>query len=325
MALFTDSDIVTSAALQQIDSEVLSVAKAAKPAIVIEGASSICEQAWQECGRKVLQAMQSYVSYPAQTGMPASHIAAVTNVGVPARTQSRVRLNRIVATEAQYGGMKSQIELWLAYYALFLLFRDAAARLGNDRYQEKMERYQDAAIACWRGLRTEGLPMVYSEMEAPGAKHSVRPGTWADANLSEVAGTGAVGGSFRVAITYCDATRGYASQSSTGNAESAPSEILPRAVAPDYVLGVDITSLNPPVGQQDQVGLSQGSWTPLTATHWNLWVGAADGPLYLQQEMIPIATKTATLAADPVLSGSTLGAGQYPDLNLVFQNVVMRG
>ena len=323
--IFTDSDIISLDSLTQLDSEVSAAAKAAKPPILIEGPGSICEQAWQECGRRILQAMQSYVSYPAQTGMPATHIAAVTNVGVPARTQARTRLNQIVATESQYGGVKSQMELWLAYHALYLFFRDVSARVDKDRYQEKMERYDDVAYKFWKGLRCEGLPMVYQPMEAPGAKHGLKPGTWGTANLSLVGGSGTLTTQIQVAITYCDAGRGYQSQRINGNAESAPSTLASITLEASKVLHVDISSLNPPTGQMDQVGLSQGAWTPLNATHWNLWVGNGSGPLYLQQELIPIATKTATLAGDPVFSGSPVGNGQYPDLNLVFMNIAMRG
>lgn len=167
--------------------------------------------------------------------------------------------------------------------------------------------------------------MVYAPMEAPGAKHGVRPGTWGTANLSAVSGsaTGAV--EVQVAVTYCDTGRGYVSQANIGNAESAPSAVVALSIPASKVLKVDITSLNPPTGVQGAVGLSQGAWTPLTASHWNLWVGSGDGTLYLQHELIPIATKTYTLAADPVFSGSTLGTGQVPDLSLVFMNIVMRG
>lgn len=320
--IFTDSDIVTADALTRLDSEVAAVAKATRPAIVVEGGGSICEQAWAECGRKILGAMQSYVSYPAQTGMPATHIAAVTNVGVPARTQARIRLNQIVASDTQYAGMQSQVELWMVYHALYLLYRDASSRVDNDRYQEKMERYQRASLDAWRGLKTEGLPMLYQPLEAPGAKHGFSAGTW---SASSVAGVATGNQTVRVALTYCDATRGYVSQSSKGNAESGPSAIATVVVAADNVLQVDISGLNPPSGVSDPTGLAQGAWTPLTATHWNLWAGAADGPLYLQEELIPIATKTFTLPGDPVLSGSIVGNGQYADLNLVFLNMVMRG
>jgi hypothetical protein len=325
MSLFTDNDIIDSASLAAMDSEVSAAAAATKPAIVLDGTGSICELAWQECGRKMLQAMQSYVSYPAQTGMPATHIAAVTNVGVPSRTQPRVRLNQIVATEINYAGMPSAIELWVSYHALLLLFRDASARLGKDRYEEKMQRYQDAAQRAWRGLKSEGLPMLYQPLEAPGAKHGFAAGTWGTASLTAAGGgTNPNPQNVFVAITWYDASK-YVSQADKHNAESAPSEAVPFVIPADGLLRADISTLNPPNGNADPVGLSQGTWTPLNATHWNLWVGPTESALYLQQEGIPIGTKTWTLAGDPISSGTVLGRGQYPDLNLVFMNLAMRG
>ena len=325
MALFTDSDVVSADMLQAIDSEVRTAAAAAKPAILLDGRMSICEAAWEECGRRVLAAMQSYVSYPAQTGMPATHIAAVHNTGVPARTQTRVRLNQIVANAIEYSAMSSRIEKWVVYYALYLLFRDASSRLNQDRFQEKMERYQDAAMSQWHGLRTEGLPMVARPLEAPGAKHGFRPGTWSADNLTAIdGGTNAADQPVQVAITYYDSSR-YRSQSNNGNAESGPSQIVPFIIPANQLLRVDITSLNPSNGQPDAVGMSQGIVTPLAATHWNLWVGATADNLRLQIEGIPIDVKQQTLSGDPLATGPGLGRGQYADQNLVFLNIVNRG
>lgn len=322
--LFTDSDIISATILAAIDSEVSAAAQAAKPAIQLDGAGSICELAWQECGRKMLKAMQTYVSYPGQSGMPASHLAAVFNTGVPSRTSSRVMLNQIVATESRYASMRSPIEQWVAYHALYLLFRDASSRFKQDRYQDKAERYEQVAREMWHNLRAEGLPMIYRPLEAPGAKHGFNPGTWGTANVTGVAGSATGNVNVQVAVTYCDSSK-YTSQSATGNGESAPSSILNYQIPASQVLHVDITSLVPPTGDPDPLGTSQGTVTPLNATHWNLWVGQGTGVLYLAAELIPIATKTHTHAADPVFSGSILRNGQYPDLMLVFQNIAMRG
>ena len=328
--LFTDSDIITAADLSQIDSEIQSVASAAKPAIAVEGSGSICEQAWREAGQQLMAAQQLYSTYLAQPGMTSGHLAAVLNVGIPARTQPRIRLNQIVAHDPNYAASKSAVQLWLAYIALWLFYRDASSRLGKDRFEEKMTRYRGDADRAWRWLRATGCPMVYQPMEAPGAKHSFAAGTWSASNLGNTASGSASSTQATVAITWYDSSK-YTSQSSNGNAESGPSAVLAYTIPANSVLTVDITSLNPPNGAADPVGTSSGTWLPLNATHWNLWVGpAASDPnatpvLYLQQEGIPIATKTAQLAGAPVLSGSVLRQGQWPDLNIVFQNLVMRG
>ena len=321
--LFTDSDIIGQTDLVQIDSEVPGVAATAKPLIVVDGPGSVVRVAWTECGQRILAAMQTYVSYPAQTGIPANHIAAVRNTGIPSQTQPRVRLNQIVAHEWNYGNMRSPVGTWLAYMALATFYRDASSRMGQDRYEEKYKRYLADADRTWRILRQNGLPMVYQPLEAPGATHGFNPGTWDDSNVTAVSAGGAQGGTFSVAITYYDSSK-YASQAAKGNGESAPSAVLEHVLAAGTALSVDITSLNPPTGTADPVGLSQGSWSPLTATHWNLWAGSGGGSLYLQKEGIPIATKQWSLAADPVLSGTVLGSGQYPDIPLTFLNIGMR-
>jgi len=320
--LFTDGDIVTSANLSQIDSEVLSVASTSKPAIQLDGPGSLCAQAWQECGGKIASAMQMYTSYLASPGMSGGGVAAIYNVGTAARNQVRARLNQVVATESQYGQTSSMLQLWLSYTALRLFFRDASARMGKDRLETKYERYSADADYAWRQLRQNGLPYIASPMEAPGAKHGANAGSWSIANLSTVAGTGTAP-TVGVAITYYDASK-YVSEANTMNAESGPSDILQIAIPAASVLQVSIAGLNPPNGTMDQVGLSQGAWTPLNATHWILWVGLAGSPLYWQAA-IPIATKTYTLAGDPVATGNILGLGQWPDLNLTFQATVGRG
>src|SRR5438270_392441 len=107
--LFTDNDVIAQADLIRVDSEAPIVATTAQPSILLDGPGSICESAWTECGQKILAAMQTYVSYPAQTGIPANHIAAVRNTGIPSQTQPRVRLNQIVAHEWNYGNAQSPI------------------------------------------------------------------------------------------------------------------------------------------------------------------------------------------------------------------------
>jgi hypothetical protein len=335
--LIVDSDIIGASDLSRLDSEVGPVAKNANPPITVDGPGSICEQAWTECSQKILGAMQSYVSYPAQAGMPATHMAAVSNVGIPARTQPRVRLNQIVASDPNYSASQSPLQTWMLYNALAIFYRDASARLGKDRYEEKYKRYLSDADFKWRTLRNNGLPMCYQPLEAPGAKHAFRPGSWAASNVTGSAGgTNADGQTILVAITWYDASK-YKSRLSPPNgdldpqhnAESGPSAQLPFVIQPNNLLTVGISTLTPPTGNPDPVGLAAGTWTPLNATNWNIYVGqpaAANVPptLYLQEEGIPIATKTFTLAADPVYTGPVLSPGQYPDLNLVFLNIAMR-
>src|SRR5579885_2745777 len=115
--LFTDSDVVSIDSMSQIDSEVVSVAAATRPPIIIDGPGSVCEQAWRECGSRITSAQQMYSNILATADVSGAHQGAVNYTGVAAN-RARTRLNQIVATESQYGQSASQVELWMAYSAL---------------------------------------------------------------------------------------------------------------------------------------------------------------------------------------------------------------
>lgn len=312
--------------LLQIDNEVSSVASTAKPTIIVDGLGSICEQAWRECGQTISASQQLYSTYLTQAGISAGHMGAVMNTGSPARTQPRVKLNQVVTHDSNYANSQSALQLWVAYTALSMLYREASSRLGKDRYEEKMQRYKQDALKHWYDLRAVGLPIVLLPMEAPGAKHAFAAGPWSTSNLS-----GASGGSnastqdVQVAITWYDSSK-YVSQTSKGNAESGPSEILAYTIAANKYLKIDITGLTPPAGVADPVGTSAGTVLPLAATHWNVYCGQKGSAyLYLQKESVAVATKTWTLTADPVYSGTVMTQGQFLDYAIAFQNVVPRG
>lgn len=323
--LFTDSDIVSQKALAQVDSEVDLVASTSKRTIVIEGTGSICRLAWQECGQMLLSAQQVYGAFYSQGALSANHLSAIHNIGSP-RAQARCRLNQVVAHNKDYANSDSPLQQWMQYQALYLLFRDAAVRLASskDRYDEKSSRYSGLARARWDDIRAQGLPIVGKPLEAPGALHGFNSGTWSESNLSSASGGASAAQSVYVAITWYDSSA-YASQSSKGNGESGASQILPFTIPLNQLLSVDITSLNPPTGVMDPVGVASATFNPLNATHWNIYVGQTDDALWLQRAGIAIATKSAALTTDPVYSGNPLLSGQFPDQNIVFQNTVSRG
>jgi hypothetical protein len=179
--------------------------------------------------------------------------------------------------------------------------------------------------------------MCYQPLEAPGAKHAFRAGTWGASNVTGITGgSNPDGQNVLVAITWYDASK-YKSRLTPPpgdldpqhNAESGPSAQIAFVIQSNNLLSVDISTLLPPTGNPDPVGLASGTWTPLNATNWNIYVGKPAAKnvaptLYLQAEGIPIATKTFALAADPLFEGPALLPGQYPDLNLVFLNIAMR-
>jgi hypothetical protein len=324
--LLTDSDIICSADLAAIDSEIVSVAKASKPPILIDGSASICEVTWSECQQTIVASMQAYTSFPLSGGGTMAHQSAVNNIGMPARTQPRIRMNQIVTNDTGYSASNSAFKNWMIYRGLSNFYQSASARMEKDRYDKKQKQYRERAGSMWRSLRAAGLPMVYTPLECPGAKHSFNAGPWSV--LTNLSGSGSGPNAevqpVFVAITYYDGSL-YVNQANKNNAESGPSQILAFDIPPSMLLTISIAGLNPPNGIPDPVGLALGTWAPLNATNWNVYVGSSPAAMYLQRESLPIATQTFTLPAAPVFSGSTLAQGQNQDSNLCFQRLVMRG
>lgn len=316
--LYTDADIIAISDLTAIESEVSKVATA-------NGITFDPGLAWNEC-RTMLTAVCQLYGRSVGSGMMA-HNAAVMSTGT-VRNVPRFRLNQIITHESQYGGnVNSALKTWVVYRALYFFFRNASNRLGKDKYLDKEKLYKGESEGnAWRVLKSNGIPVVYNPMDCPGAKYAVGAGTWGAANTSSVAGgTNASIQNVVVAITYYDSSR-YTSQSAKGNAESGPSATVAQAIAANQLLKVDITSLTPPNGVAPATGSAAGVYAPLNATHWSIYVGqSGSSTLYLQKEGIPIATKTWTLASDPVYSGSALGNGQYPDEFMQIQDLAMRG
>jgi hypothetical protein len=334
--LFTDSDLITGAQLVSLDPEVNAVIemcqKGPTAPIVLEGSGSICEEAWIECRNKLEAQLQLFSILYGQPGQQA-HLSAVFNTGLFSQgTRARLRLNQIVAHDIYYNASVSQIQKWVRFEALQILFRAASNRLraskDEDRYERKRKQYEYDAKIAWERLRASGLPYVFAYLDAPGAKHAVRAGSWSAANLSQIATGTSAQQSIFVAITYCAAPP-YVSPTDKGNAESGPSAVLSMTLAQDHVVSVSIANLMPPDGSNPpHVGLSQGVAPFLTATHWNVYVGGSATDLYLQNsDPIPIATKTYQLPDAPVLSGNGLEPGQFadPTANILFGNLVTRG
>ncbi len=338
--LLTDFNVVTLRDLLQIDAEVSSVALASKPAIKVEGDGSVIAQSWNESAAELQSAMQLYGTFLGSSGMQA-HAAAILDVGGPARQTPRVRLNQVVTQDYNYSQSSSPLKTWLIYRALYLFYRDASSRVvtasGKDRYDAKAEKFQQFADGkAFTALKSNGLPVVYKPLECPGSIHAFQAGQWGFSNLSSVSGgTNPAAQNVQVAITYYDASV-YVSPSSKGNGESGPSDVVNFTIAANQLLHVDISSLMPPTGTMEAVGTASGIYTPLNATHWNIYAGpqvqsdppngpSLNVPMYLQRSGLPIATKSATLAVDPVFSGTRMQLGQFPDTSLTFQKLAGRG
>jgi hypothetical protein len=322
MSLFSDSDILVSADLAQIESEISAVAIA--ESILIAGTGGIIRQTWIEAKNEILRAQQLYNTWYGASSLAGSGSWAVLSSSYTAASIARVKPTQIVVSSA-YAADDSAIKTWLSYAALCNFYRAAANRKVKDRYDLKFTRYKAEAGRMWGTLRANGLPIVFRPLECPGALHAVNAGIWAAANVSGVAGGAGGAASFDVAITYVDQSQ-YVSPASNGNGESGPSTTITYALAAAHFISVSIAGLNPPNGTPDQVGIADGQVVPLNASGWNLYAAPTGGTLTLQNVAgpIPIATKSYTLAGAVTTTGAALGTGQWPDRNLFFQRTLNR-
>lgn len=311
--LFTDDDVLSTADLVALDAEVTDVAAAED--LVVEGDGGILRQAWQECANELLGRMEAFGGELVFTG---------GGRGSMGGTRSRVYLTQIVATDA-YARKLSALQRWMLYQALVLFYRAATNRTVNDRHALKLAQYAADAKQHWKALWRRGLPVVAEPLPCPGALHEWGAGDWDGAAVTGVAGGGAPEATYTLAVTWVDESR-YQSPAAKGNAESAGSRVLAYTLPANELLRVSIAGLRPPDGAPAARTPADGAFRTLSATGWNLYVGAAEGPLYLQNASpVPVGTADYTLPAAPVLAGAMLDPGQVPDVNFTFQNVLQRG
>lgn len=322
--LFTDNDIITSTDMMAFDAEAGQVASSEKPAILLNGPGSIINRAVTECGHRLRQKFQNFSGYLVSPGINLNHVAAVLNILSTAINRNRMFLNQVVALDPD--PTKRLMRQWFMYYALFLLYRDAFARFAKqaDRYGRKMDMYKQEASAAWDRLVSDGVPVVLMPLPCPGALRELGAGTFQSSNVT-VGGSGSSdpGGTYNVAITWT--ALGYVSPTNKGNAESAGSVAVSKTTASGQLITVTTTGLTAPSATFPAIGTADGLYTPLVATGWNVYV-SGDGLTFYLQNATPIAVGTTsyTLASGPVLSGSTLGVGQFADYNFAFQNMLQR-
>jgi hypothetical protein len=323
--LFTDSDIITTTDLQAADAECVKVASSENPAIALSGSGSIIQKSIEECGHQVRAQFQNFSGYLVSPGINLNHVAAVLNILSTAINRPRMRLNQVVALDPD--PTKCLFKRWLVYYALFQLYRDAYARFSRntDRFERKMNLYDDEANKAWKRLISDGVPVVLQPLACPGAIREFGAGTFGSGNVS-AGGTGSTetGHTYTVAITWV-AQPAYVSQTNKGNAESAGSATVQVSPTSGQVITVNINGLTAPGATIPAIGTADGLYTPLVASGWNVYVSLDQANWYLQNATpIPLATTSYTLANAPVLSGYTLQPGQFADYNFAFQNVLFR-
>jgi hypothetical protein len=312
--LWTDAFFVNTSDLVSLDPSVVEEAQA--QGVLVEGQNSIIHRSLEEAGRTVMGWMSNWAGFLAGDSLSANHLQAVFNIGTPAVQRSRVLLDNLVinGVNANYW---SELKAWVAYLCLVNVYRAASNRAQDDRYEEKRKQFrQEQQFRIEPQLRLAGLPVVYKPMAAPGAVMAHNSGSWV---AGQTTGTGTTGGSFDVAITYLDNTQSV-------NNESHPSAVQTVEVTAGNVVSADITNLVPPTGRGSVEDIARAIITPLTATHWNIFVGPVSGTLRKQNTSpIPIAQKVFTLTGDPTTTGSPVGQGQYVNQYLTIPNLVFRG
>jgi hypothetical protein len=317
--LFTDGNFITSALLDQIDGEFSAVASA-------EGmdTSAFIAEAVNSAGSELIAKIQNFSGYLVGVGVNANHLAAVLNVLSTAINRPRALLNQIPATEPN--PTRTAFRRWVQFYCLYEFYLTVSNRKVKDRYEQKAKKYEAQKKRHWENLKGNGFPVVLNPLPCPGATLEYNSGSWSNANVTAVAGGASIASAdYDVAITWCSLPT-YVSSANQGNAESAGAVTQTITVPAGDVISIDITSLNPPNGTvATAIGTAQGVYSPLAATHWNIYAGEKYGTLYLQNSSpIPVATTSYTFTDAPVLSGFPLGAGQAAMYDFAFLNMLWR-
>ena len=316
--LWTDSVFITSSDLTRIDSQVPLLANTEK--IVLDGDDGLLRTAVEEVTNEMMKLIISFGGYLNSGDLTANHLAAVLNVGIGNSVRQKIGMQQIVVS-GDIPGQFNPVKQWAVFWALRTFYRNAFARVTDDRFEKKMTFYKDEIVRRLQpSLFALGIPIVIRPMVRPGAYFEVNSGTWDTNNVSLVAGPGTLNGvSWDVVITYADNSQGnfYQSAAKRNNCESSGSERVTVPMTTGNVLSVNIDSLNPPTGAQFPAQVMVVVVSPLKACVWNIYAGQTGGPLYLQNLVpIPIGQTTYTLPGDPVTSGQQVGLGQYPDRRL---------
>lgn len=315
--IWTDDLFVSTADLVSEDPDIVDAADSLN--ITLTGDSGTIQRATEEAGMYLENILVSFTTYISSNDLSSNHMAAVFYTGSAPNQRRRVTLDQVVVTgrNATYW---SECKIWAVNWVLKRFYISARGRAQDDRYATKAAAYLLRERAeLWPALKQSGIPIVLRPMPAPDAAQLPNPGSF---QASATAGAGTVTANYDVAVTYVDQSR-YINQTARGNAEGNPTRLQNVALSTGNVLRVDITNLNPPNGSINPADIARGFVVPLNATGYNIWAGLHGQTLYLQNtNPVPIGTKVTTLTTDPLLSGPTVGTGQFYDQMLsVYQTI----
>ncbi len=317
--LFTDGNFITPTLLDSIDGEFSLVATAQD----VDPLAFITE-AVNSAGGEFTADIQNFSGYLVGVGVGANHQMAVVNVLTGAINRPRALLNQIPAIEPN--PTRTAFRRWVQFYVLYEFYLAMSWRTTIDRYELKAGHFLTQKRRAYENLKGNGFPIVISPLPCPGALMEYNPGVWAMGNVTAVAGGASPAPvAYDVAITWCSLPA-YVSSINQGNAESAGAVTQTVAVPGAHVVSVSIVGLNPPSANVNPaIGTAQGIYSPLPATHWNVYVGLSGGTLYLQNNApIPVGTTSYTLAGAPLLTGFPINAGQSANYDFSFQNILWR-
>jgi len=286
--------------------------------------SAFITEAVNAAGSEFIAKIQSFSGYLCGVGANANHQAAVLNVLTTAIQRPRAILNQIPATEPN--PTRTAFRRWIQFFCLDEFYLAVSNRKIKDRYDQKATKYEKQKKRYWENLKGCGFPVVLNPLPCPGATLEYNSGSWSNANVTAVSGGSSVAQvTYDVTVTWCSLPT-YVSATNQNNGESAGAATQTIAVPAANVIAVSIVGLNPPTGTAPlAIGSAQGAYSPLAATHWNVYAGPTGGTMTLQNSSpIPVATTSYTLAAAPTTSGVPINAGQSAVYDFSFLNMLWR-
>lgn len=317
--LWADADFISAADLMSEDPDIQDAADSL--GITLGGSSGAIRRGIEEAGRYLENMLVSFTTYISSNDISANHLAAVFYTGSMPNQRRRFTLAQVVVS-GQNLEYWSDCKIWAMNWVLKRFYITAANKSETDRYTNKRDYYTKRnAIEMWPSFKQSGIPVVFRPMPAPDQAQARNPGTWL---ASLVVGSGVTTVAYDVAVSYVDQSV-YINETLNGNGEGQASQVQTLTPTTGHVIQADITDLNPPNGALNLADISRGFVVPRNATGWNVWVGLTGQTLYLQNATpIPIATKIFTLPGDPVLSGFSVGQGQFADAFVSLHNLSKR-
>lgn len=311
--LFTDIEPVTSADIYAMDAQAADIA--ASESITVDGPMSVCQRARDYCSTKLLGRLKTFESWPNQDMFPVAMLQTIYSQS-PIGSESRPKISTAQMVLIDDVNQWSNLKQWLVAEAAVRLYQAAVGNNLQDQFKAKLLMYtNDIRKQYWPAMQHLGIPVVMGPLARPAAKYERNSGTWGSANV--VAVSGALTGSYDVAITYVDQSI-YVSYLNPKNAESGPTDTLTIALATQSIQLV-FTSLVPPNGAAPLEWL--GVYKPLTATGINIYAAVSGQPLRLQNSVpLPIATTSFTFSPSAGLAPA--GTGQHRNIYQSFGNMI---